>query len=804
MKVSLSWINDYVTITLPINELAHRMTMNGLNVEAIIELDPFPGVVIGKVLEAQKHPNADKLSLTKVDIGKEILSIVCGASNVKAGQLVPVATVGTVMPGNFEIKKAKIRGEESHGMICSKSELGFEKEKSPGIWELDMAKAHALGQAFANFMGIGDTILDIDVTSNRPDCLSVLGIAREIAIIENQSIKLPEIKIDETSQEISQLASVIIEDGIGCPRYTARAIRGVKIGPSPEWLIKRLEASGLRSINNIVDVTNYVMLECGQPLHAFDYDQLEGHAIIVRSSKEGDRFVTLDGKTHILNNETVMICDAKRSIGIGGIMGGKNSEISDATVNVLLESAYFDSKRIRRSAKHLGIHSDASNRFGRGVDPEGSLTALNRAIQLFKETAGGEIAKGHIDVVKTSITPQSIQLTTEAVKKLLGENLPAALIKNILEKINCTVRETSTGVFDVTPPSFRRDLIEAVDLIEEVARIHGYSNLPTSSGAYVHYDASADTDGKFIMSVRETMKENGFYEVVTNSMVLAKDQLAVAPQSEKEFVKLMNPIGEEMGVMRISMLPSLLEVVRTNLNRKNLDIRIFEIGRTYHHINEVLPKEKIILAGCATGKRAPIHWSSKPEAFDFFDLKSILTRLGRKFLLDNIQFNHYHDQEVFSANSLEILAKENDFSDTILGRFGRLSKTLLRHFDIDADVWAFELNFQKLQALTQNKLIYTPIPRFPSVRRDLALIIDRNLVAKELIEVIRKEAGDHLQALDVFDVYTGNQIPNDKKSLAFSLIFQSHERTLTEEEVDTVIKRILQRTEKQFQASLRQ
>lgn len=804
MKVSLAWIKDYVSITLPVHELAHRLTMNGLNVEAIIERDPFPGVVIGKVLEVQKHPNADKLSLTKVDSGKEILSIVCGAPNVKAGQLVPVATIGTVMPGNFEIKKAKIRGEESHGMICSKSELGFEKEKSPGIWELDMSKPHSLGQTFAGFMGIGDTILDIDVTSNRPDCLSVLGIAREIAVIEDQPIKLPEIKFDESDASIDQLASVVVEDGEGCPRYTARVIRDVKVGPSPEWLVKRLDASGLRSINNIVDVTNYIMLECGQPLHAFDYDQLEGHAIIVRSSKEGDRFVTLDGKSHTLNHETVMIADAKRAIGIGGIMGGKNSEISDATVNVLLESAYFDPKRIRRSAKHLGIQSDASNRFGRGVDPEGTLTALNRAIQLFKETAGGEVAKGHIDVVKTKITSPHIRLTADAIKKSLGENIPASTIKNILEKLSCTVNEISSGKFEITPPSFRRDLIESVDLIEEVARIYGYSNLPTSSGAYVHYDSTSDKDGKFIASVRETMKENGFYEVVTNSMVLAKDQLAAAPRAEKELVKLMNPIGEEMGVMRISMLPSLLEVVRTNLNRKNLDIRIFEIGRTYHHINEPLPKEKIILAGCATGKRAPIHWSSKPEAFDFFDLKGILARFGRKFLLDNIQFNPYHDQEIFSANSLEILAKENDFSDTILGRFGRLSKTLLRHFDIDTDVWAFELNFQKLQALTQSKLIYAPIPRFPSVKRDLALTLDRKIAAKELIEAIRKEAGEHLQLLDVFDVYTGNQIPSDKKSLAFSLIFQSHERTLTEEEVDTAIKRILQRTEKQFQASLRQ
>ncbi len=799
MKVSLNWLKDYVDIKLPVRELAHRLTMNGLNVEEIIERNPFQGVVIGEVLEAKKHPNADKLSLTRVDIRTEVLNIVCGAPNVAAGQLVPVATIGTIMPGGFEIKKAKIRGEESSGMICSKSELGFEKDKSPGIWELDPNQAHQLGQPFAGFMGLGETVFEIDITSNRPDCLNMLGVAREIAVIENGSVKIPETKIDESGESVTKLASVTIEDVEGCPRYAARVIKGVTIGPSPQWLVDKLESVGLRSISNIVDVTNFVMLECGQPLHAFDYDEIKGNRIIVRKSKVGEKFQTLDGKQHDLNDETIMICDAERSIAIGGIMGGRNSEISEKTKNVLLESANFNSKRIRRSAKHLGITSDASGRFGRGVDPDGSVRAINRAAALIAQLAGGTVAQGFIDTVAQPYSQRVIHLRVSAVHKLLGLTIPEKDMIAILEKLTCSVHKTKDGEFEITPPSFRLDLNMEEDLIEEIARIYGYDQIPNATGAYVNYETEESKAEKFSKEIRSVLRDIGFSEVVTNSMVHQRQQLVIAPDGEPKFIKLMNPISEEMSVMRISMLPGLLEVVRGNLFRKNYDLRLYEIGKVYHiKGSEPLPDERIILCGCITGMRDPIQWGQETEPFDFFDLKHAIMRVSGKFMLDNIEFNPYHSKEVYAPNSLEIRSGSYN-----LGRFGKIQKSILRHFDIDKEVWAFELDYAALLELARFKKRFKNISRFPSIQRDLALTVNQSVTSGSLMGLIKENAGTDLESLDMFDLYTGDQIGADKKSLAFTLMFQSDVRTLTEEEIDSAIKRIITKVEKEFGAQLR-
>lgn len=799
MKVSLNWLKDYVDIKLPVRELAHRLTMNGLNVEEIFERNPFEGVVIGQVLEAKKHPNADKLSLTRVDIGTEVLSIVCGAPNVAIGQLVPVATIGTMMPGGFEIKKAKIRGEESSGMICSKSELGFEKEKSPGIWELDSNRPHQLGQPFAGFMGLGETVFEIDITSNRPDCLNMLGVAREIAVIENTSVKIPEPKIDETGESVDKLASVTIEDQEGCPRYAARVIKGVTIGPSPQWLVEKLEAVGLRSISNIVDVTNFVMLEHGQPLHAFDYDEIKGNRIIVRKSNVGEKFQTLDGKQHELNDETIMICDAERAIAIGGIMGGRNSEISDKTKNVLLESANFNSKRIRRSAKHLGITSDASGRFGRGVDPDGSVRAINRATALIAQLAGGTVSPGVIDTVAQPYAPRVIRMRTIAVHKLLGLSVPEKDMIAILEKLTCSVRKTKDGEFEVTPPSFRIDLNMEEDLIEEITRIYGYDQIPNSTGAYVTYETEESKAEKFSKEIRSVFREIGYSEAVTNSMVHPRLQLVIMPDGEPKLIKLMNPISEDMSVMRISMLPGLLEVVKGNLFRKNFDLRLYEIGKVYHKKGiEPLPEERSIICGCVTGMRDPVQWGQKAEPFDFFDLKHAMMRVCGKFMLDNIEFNPYHLNEVFAPNSLEIRS-----GSSILGHFGKIQKSVLRHFDIDKEIWAFELDYAVLLELTKFKKTFKTISRFPSIQRDLALTVDQSVTSGSLMDVIRENAGMNLESLDMFDLYTGDQVGADKKSLAFSLMFQSGERTLTEEEIDSAIKKIVSKVEKEFGAQLR-
>lgn len=799
MKVTLGWLKDYVDITLPVSELAHRLTMNGLNVEEILERDPFKGVVIGKVVEVKKHPNADKLSLTRVDLGNDILNIVCGAPNVSAGQLVPVATVGTLMPGGFEIKKAKIRGEDSAGMICSKSELGFEKEKSPGIWELDSQKTYRLGESLAGFMNLSEIVFDIDVTSNRPDCLNVIGVAREIAVIENKPLKMPKTEIEESQQSVSSLAKVRIDDPEGCPRYAARVIQDVHIGPSPQWLIDKLESVGLRSINNIVDVTNFVMLECGQPLHAFDYDELKGHQIIVRKSESGEKFQTLDGKTHNLNDATVVICDAERAIALGGIMGGKNTEISNKTKNILLESAYFDFKRIRRSSKFLGIASDASVRFGRGVDPEGTVKALNRAAAMIHALAGGRIVSGVIDTVAIPSARRTIQLRSDAVNRLLGMNIPEIEIESILNKLECVIRKIKNGEWEVNPPSFRTDLNKEEDLIEEIARIFGYEKIPNAQGSFIHYEEEESKTERLLKELRVILKEMGFSEAVTNPMVHPKFQLMVSPHAERSLMKIMNPISEEMSVMRVSMLPSLFDVVKGNIFRKNIDMMIYEIGNIYlQNGNNPLPDEQTIICGCITGKRNPTHWSVASEPFDFFDLKGSIMRIYQKFLLDSITFNPYNSHEVYASNSLEIKSGNQS-----LGRLGKIQKSILRYFDIDKDVWAFELNYSALLELARFKKTFKPISRYPSIQRDLALTVPKSVSAGSLMEVIRQKAGVNLESLDLFDLYTGDQIPADKKSLAFSLLFQSDERTLTEDEIDTAMKTVIAEVEKEFGAQLR-
>ena len=796
MKVSLNWIRDYVDIDSDAQEIARKLTLAGLAVDAIDEINPFPGVIVGRVLEVTKHPNADKLSLTLVDLGTEQVRIVCGASNVAVGQWVPVATVGSILPGNFEIKKAKIRGEESLGMICSKSELGFETGKSPGIWELDPIKELRTGQPFASYLGLEDVILDIDVTSNRPDCLSMIGIAREIAILEGTDLRLPDTSVVESDMPVEDLAQVSVEDSDGCPRYTARVIQGVTIGASPSWLSSRLEAIGLRSINNIVDVTNFVMMETGQPLHAFDYDQIQDHQIVVRRSRAGEMFQTLDGKSHTLNEDVVMICDSSRSIALGGIMGGKNSEVTDATKNILLESATFDLKRTRRASRLLGIQSDASNRFGRGVDPEGTITALNRAMELIRRLSGGKVAKGFCEKRATPDRSLPIELKSEDVEKLLGMKIPDRDIESILKKLGCQV-EQAAGGWRAVPPSFRGDLNRSVDLIEEIVRIFGYDQVPYSGGAVVAYAQEENRSERFTATLRNCMKELSFNEVVTNPMVRAADQALVKPHAQ--LVRLLNPINEEMAVMRASLLPSLLEVVRGNLSRKNHDIRIFEIGRCFSKQKDnELALESPTLAACVVGNRQPGHWSSKPEPFDFFDLKNVISSVCRKFLLDTLQFSHYHD-DIFTQDALQVTGQ----SGVVLGYFGKLNKSLLRHFDIDSEVWYIELPYLTLQQHAQFKKTYQPISKFPSIERDLAFVLDRNIPAADVLRDIKGRGGENLATVDVFDLYTGNQVGAGQKSLAFNLQFRSSERTLTDIEVDRSIQAIVQSVQKKFNASLR-
>lgn len=799
MKFGLNWIRNYVDVTLSTAELAERLSMNGLAVEGIEGPPSLDGVVVGRVLDVDKHPNADKLSLTRVDVGNGTLDIVCGAPNVKAGQLVPVATIGTVMPGGFEIKKAKIRGQESNGMICSRSELGFEKEKSPGIWELDDSASHTLGMPFSQFLG-GDTVFDLDITSNRPDLLNMIGIAREIAVIEKTSVRLPKTELTESKTPVSDAIQVKIEDADGCHRYAARVIKGIRVGPSPAWLVRRLESIGQRSINNIVDVTNFVMLEMGQPLHAFDYDRIAGRRIIVRHSQAGMQFTTLDGKTHTLDDQAVLICDAERAVALGGVMGGQNSEISDGTTNILLEAAWFHPTRTRRTAKKLGIQTDASQRFERGVDEEATCRALDRACQLIRELAGGDLLRGAVDVVAVPPERFVIDLPIKEVTRLLGLQISTTDIATYLQSIGCTFESQSSDVLRLVPPSYRRDLRIREDLIEEVARLHGYNRIPDADGAYISYPNDGFDRERLAGRAREVLREMGIDEVVTNSMVSATDQLYVVP--DVTFVRLKNPINEDMAVMRASLLPGLLHVVRGNLFRKNMDVRIYEIGRTFKKTDAELPEEKTWISGCLTGRRVPTHWENKIETIDFFDVKAIYMTLSHKFHLDTLRLIVYDNSSIFTDEAQQVQVG-SDKAPTVIGNFGRLNRALLSKFDIDVDVFAFQIDYDALATCARFQPTFREVPRFPFVRRDLALVLRDDIASERVLEFVKAQSGPLLDSVEIFDRYTGSPIAEGEHSLAFSLTFQAGDRTLTENEVDTIMQRLIQSAEKEFGARLR-
>ena len=569
MQVSIKWLKDYIELNLTPEELAAKLTMAGLEVEALERKDPaFSGVVVAKILSIAKHPNADKLSLCRISTGAEDFPVVCGAANIKVGDIVPLAKVGATIPGGYTIKRSQIRGELSEGMLCSEEELGVGGDNT-GI--MILSPELKLGEDLAKALDLGDTVLDIGITPNRSDCLSMIGIAREIAALTGTSVKYPEITVKEIPEEIGTITSVTIEDPDLCPRYTARILKDIKIGPSPYWMKQRLEAVGLRSINNVVDVTNFVMMEFGQPLHAFDYRFLEEGRIVVRRSRAGEPFISLDEKERTLRADTLMICDGKKPVAIGGIMGGLNSEVKDDTEMVLLESAYFLPSSIRKSARWLGMGTDAAFRFERGIDPDGVVRALNRAAQLIAETAGGSICRGIIDEYPNKIdVPQAIPLRIGRVNSILGSNLDEAKIVNTLINLGMTVNMTDDlGSYLVNPPSYRVDISREIDLIEEVARLIGYDQidlkLPQVSVKPIIRETKQVLDEK----IRQILNGCGFSEVIHYSFITPKacEILNIPIDDERsKMLRIANPLTDDQAVMRTTLVFSLLDTMRSNAN----------------------------------------------------------------------------------------------------------------------------------------------------------------------------------------------------------------------------------------------
>ena len=803
MRILERWLKQYIDFSIEPHDLAERLTMLGLEFESVQRLDArYNGFVVGEVLIKEKHPRADRLSVCTVGIGRETLQVVCGGPNVAPGQKVPVGLVGATVPRNqhdpagtpFVLSRAGFRGVESSGMICSEYELDMGKD-SAGIMVLDRdAKP---GESLAAYFGLDDVAFDLEITPNRPDWLSHMGVAREIAVLTGTLPRLPRVTLKETKEPIGTRLSIKVEDGESCPRFAARMIRGVKIGPSPRWLQNAMRNVGLRPRNNVVDITNYVMYECGHPLHAFDHALLRGGRIVVRGARGGTPFTTLDGRPHSLPEGAVMVCDAEREVSIAGIMGGANSEISDDTVDIVIEAAYWKPSSIRRTARALGISTDASQRFERGADPNGVRFALDRTAQLVLEMGGGTLLKGILDVHAQKIRERTVPLRVRRVNDLLGTRLKKPEIVRHLALIGMVQSGEKGDALRFRVPSFRVDVEREIDLIEEVARVHGYDRIESRSTPTVSYRQPFPTSSLTDL-LRETMVGRGFQEAITNSM----QQWSRASLGGGSPVRILNPQNQDMVALRTSIVPGLLEAAVRNQNAGNFDLRLFEIGHVFRVDDSPAPKlvenflEQERLCLVITGSSGPVHWSRRSREVDLFDLKGDIEFLLAKFALDKSRFISYSTSKGLTDNTLAI-----EIQGSYAGYLGTLTKEALKDFGLERPVFVAEIGVEDLRRDAPR--VFVSLPRYPKVKRDVAFTVDAGIPAEHLERTIRESAGELLQSVELFDVYEGEQLPRGKKSVAFALEFMSLEKTLTDAEIESAVGRVVSGVEKAHGAALR-
>jgi phenylalanyl-tRNA synthetase beta chain len=802
MFVSFRWLRDYVDIDLAPVELADRLTMAGLEVGAIRETAPdFNNVVVAKILSLRPHPNSDKLSLCEVTTETDILPIVCGAKNIQVGDIVPLAQVGATIPGGYTIKSSQIRGERSEGMLCSEQELGIGPDNT-GI--MILSSGLTLGQDLIDALDLRDTVLDIGITPNRSDCLSIIGVAREIAAITGGKLKVPEIIFTESDEDINGITSVQILDPDLCPRYTARIVKDVTIRPSPSWIRRRLESVGLRAINNVVDVTNFVMLEYGQPLHAFDYRFLEKGRIVVRKSREGETFISLDEKERMLRADTLMICDGVKPVAIAGIMGGLNSEVKNDTGMVLLESAYFDHASIRKSSRWLGMGTDAAFRFERGIDPEGVVRALNRAAQLIADLSGGTVCRGYIDQYPKKIeSPRDIPLRISRVRNILGKAITPTEIVQILESLEMTVNKGDDLHYRVTPSTFRVDISREIDLIEEIARLYGYDRIPTTLPAISIM--SLEQNRRKIMEerIRTLLNGYGYSEVVTYSFIpaTAVDHLGLpAGDERRSMVVIRNPLTEEQSVMRTTMIYSLLETMRKNANAGCFDLKVFEMGRIYlARQTGMLPEEKNRIGGLLTGARYDDLWHYLGLASDFFDLKGCLEGLFDHLKIASLRFRPDLREPFLHPGRSCCMTIGKD----VIGFLGEVHPDVLTRMDLKNRAMVFEMDLDILAGHFSDALSYRDISKYPSSSRDVAFLISRDLTAEQMINFSLDTHEELLEKVCIFDVYDGKGIPEGMISLGLRFSYRAYDRTLTDQDIGQVHNAIIKRITEKSGAKIR-
>jgi len=800
MKISLKWLKEYVDVVLPPKELAGKLTMAGVEVKEMqIVGGAWTNVSIGEVVALDAHPNADRLKLVTVELKNRRMTVVTGAPNLEIGDKVPFADVGAeLIDGHTgrtaKLKPAKIRGITSEGMVCSEKELGISDDHQ-GI--MILPSEAPVGVPLAEYLG--DVILDLDITPNRPDCLSVIGIAREVAALTEQALRVPEISYKELEKPVESFASIEIIEPSLCPRYCASVITGVKIAPSPHWLQQRLRTYGMRPINNIVDITNYVMLEYGQPLHAFDYNKIAGKRIVVRRAKDKEILTTLDDTERTLHPDILVIADTDQAVAIAGIMGGLDTEVTEATTAILIESANFDRTIIRRGSAELGLKSEASLRFEKGLSHELPLSALRRATQLVLEIAGGQAAKGIWDAYPGKTVRNPISLTTSEVKRLLGMEIEVSDIIKTLTLLGFKCQEIEAPEqISVTVPYWRTDVCCPADLVEEVARVIGYDKIPTTMLA-APIPARRLTPGFTVREkLRNIMLSCGFQEVLTYSLTnldLLK-KLSPAPRLlDPQPLKVANPMTREQECLRTTLRANLLATLAFNQKYGTGTIRLFEIGKVFLPREGDLPEEKEELCAVLNGERLGLFWRQQGELIDFFDAKGIVEGL-LSWIRNEVKFDITNDKSFHPNKSADVLV-----GNVRVGVVGEIHPKVLEAFELSGSTYLIEIDLKPISSSVVSLKKYEPLPRFPSMIRDIALVIDKNVTYEQVRNVI--ERFPLVSRVVLFDLYRGEQVPRGKKSFAFRIIYQSPTKTMTDEEVTQIQKQILDTLHHEFGAVLR-
>lgn len=787
MKLPISWLKDYMNIDGIENaEYMHKMTMSGSIVEGIDNpADEFKNVVVGKILSIAPHPDADKLVVCQVEVGEDSpIQIVTGATNVFEGAVVPVAKHKSTLPGGVKITKGKLRGVESFGMMCSTDELGISEERATGI--LILPDDCTIGEDIVKTLGLDESVAEFEITSNRPDCMNIIGLARETAATFNRPFSVPVPRCDGNSENVSDMASVEIQNTELCSRFVARAVKNVKIAPSPEWMQKRLKACGIRAINNVVDITNYIMLEYGQPMHAYDLDNIEGKKIIVRNAKTDEQLETLDDQPRTLNSEMIVISDENRAIGVAGVMGGANSEVTDSTTTVLFESACFNPALVRRGAKALGMRTEASALFEKGLDSENCLPAINRACQLMEELGAGEVVGGVIDVYPTPKVQTVLPFEPDKMNAFLGMDISADEMIEMLGRLEFKVEDNKVFV-----PTFRADIEAMADIAEEVARIYGYDRIPTTLMKGEMVVGGKNKEQKLEDSIRTTLAESGLYEIYTYSFIDPSENALVAiPEDDarNNFVRITNPLGEENSVMRTDLTSSMMKTLRINYTRRNAQAALFEIGRIFTPVEgEQLPRETQNVAIGMYGN------------YDFYDIKGVVEHLLESVGISNYDFAVCTDNPTFHGGRCAALiaGKKN------IGIIGQIHPKVCENFKIDAEVYAAFIDFEAISALATSDRHYTALPKFPAVTRDIAVTVDKSVPVGDIVKIIKGQKTDILEDCKLFDIYEGAQLGIGKKSVAYSITFRSADRTLTDDDVNPVTENILKELESKLGAQLR-